>query len=689
MKRRDMIRASAVVASGAALAKAESVSRWLTRGPGGVSQAAAAPAPLPADLPGSGGPAPVLPQKDAYLGQLTRAGYVQAQKLNYVWTERFVNAPGVPLAQTVTVQDLPSVDWLLKLAGTLVRILANFIASAPGTAATLWQNRLDVISGIVQSAQDTYTRLLADAPSNPLAIQQVAQVQAALFGALASIAALIGEIVPKLNDLFSAQDVNRNEANYKALFATIPLPEFATSFHRDDLFAYLRVGGQNPMLIQGVARLPDKFPLTNAQYQQVMGPRDDLSTAGIERRLYLLDYVDLGLLAPAGPTAKLLTGVGHAYAPIALFAVPKGGTSLVPVAIQCGQDPAGNPIFLPASPDDTSAYWAWEMAKTVVQGAEENYHEMFVHLSRTHLVSEAFAMATYRNLARTHPLYALLVPHFEGTLFINEQAALILLPPVPLGFINTLFAAPIADLAQEVLKDRLAFDFYQNMLPTDLATRRVDDAAHLADYPYRDDALLIWHAIARWAADYVNVYYTSDADVVGDYELSAWVNDVAASGKIKGFRAITSRTQLSDVLTMIIFTASAQHAAVNFSQPPLTAYAPGISALLSAPAPTSALGKTQADWNRMLPPMVAAAERVAIYELLGSVYHRPLGQYLSNVFPHQPLVTDPRVTRAGGPLENFRAALKGIEDTIDARNRTRARPYAFLLPSRIPASTNI
>ena len=35
----------------------------------------------------------------------------------------------------------------------------------------------------------------------------------------------------------------------------------------------------------------------------------------------------------------------YVYCPMALFAVPPGGASLVPVAIQCGQDPALNPIF--------------------------------------------------------------------------------------------------------------------------------------------------------------------------------------------------------------------------------------------------------------------------------------------------------------------------------------------------------
>lgn len=66
---------------------------------------------------------------------------------------------------------------------------------------------------------------------------------------------------------------------------------------------------------------------------------------------------------------------------------------------------------------------------------------MFVHLAPDPLVSEAFCLATQRTLAPSHPLHVLLAPHFEGTLFINEGAARILLPSA--GFIDVMFAAPI------------------------------------------------------------------------------------------------------------------------------------------------------------------------------------------------------------------------------------------------------
>lgn len=254
------------------------------------------------------------------------------------------------------------------------------------------------------------------------------------------------------------------------MFGTLRLPEVADSFRDDEAFAYWRVAGPNPLLIRRVDALPANFPLGEEQFRRVMGADDSLLEAAASRRLYLLDYAELGKLAPSGAVDKLLTGTGFAYAPIALFALGKDRARLLPVAIQCGQDPATHPMFVRPAESESDLYWGWQMAKTVVQVAEENYHEMFVHLAQTHLVSEAFCLATQRTLAPSHPLHVLLAPHFEGTLFINEGAARILLPSA--GFIDVMFAAPIQDTQATAGGNRLGFDFYRGMLPESLSAER-------------------------------------------------------------------------------------------------------------------------------------------------------------------------------------------------------------------------
>jgi arachidonate 15-lipoxygenase len=199
----------------------------------------------------------------------------------------------------------------------------------------------------------------------------------------------------------------------------------------------------------------------------------------------------------------------------------------------------------------------------------------------------------------------------------------------------------------------------------------------------------VWNAIAQWVGDYVATYYLSDADVTGDYELKAWATELATSGKVHGFRPITTRAQLIDVLTAIIFNASAQHAAVNFPQYSVMTYAPFSAGAGGVPAPTSSAGQSEASWSQMLPSRLAAQEQILLFHILGGVYYRPLGEYKDNMFPHLPVLLDPAIAGQGGPLERFRNALVGIENTIRQRNTTRTRPYEHLLPSRIPSSTNI
>jgi arachidonate 15-lipoxygenase len=668
--------------------KRRDILKW-SASAGGLGLLAGKPSTASAALPVL---KPTLPQKIDPISATLRRLALVGQQATYLWTESHVNLAGVPMGAVVPPGELPAVEHQLKTVSKAVEAVTNFAASfATSTLA----------SSSLQSLDNLRTRIAGCKPaSTSLAAQNAGllTLPAAVLTLLGTLTSNVGDVGTQLkqihHDLLSqgplgALNGPKTVAQYDALFVTIEKPAISQILHDNDLFAYMRVGGPNPMLLKRASSLPTKFPLGDAQYRQVMGNDDSLADAAAAGRLYLLDYEGLGDMAPAGPVVKPLTGTGYVYAPIALFARPKSGRSLVPVAIQCGQNPSQNPIFLRVDDaTDAEAYWAWQSAKTTVQVADFNYHEMFVHLGRTHLMSEAFAMATQRQLATAHPLSRLLSPHLEGAMFINEFATLIIMAPLTTG--DVILTAPIETLQRECGRDRLAYDFYDRMmLPNDLRARGVDDTTALPDYPYRDDALLVWNAIAQWVGDYVAVYYPSDSDVTGDYELKAWATELATTGKVKGFRAITTRTQLVDVLTAIIFNTSAQHAAVNFPQYSVMTYAPFSAGAGGTPAPTASAGQSEASWSQMLPSRLAAQEQILLFHILGGVYYRPLGEYKDNAFPHLPVLLDPAVAGPGGPLERFRTALAGIENTIRQRNTTRSRPYEHLLPSRIPSSTNI
>lgn len=463
--------------------------------------------------------------------------------------------------------------------------------------------------------------------------------------------------------------------DYNQLFQFIPLPAVSQNFQEDAEFAAMRVAGPNPVMIERMKALDARLPITDEQYQSVVGKQDSLEKAVADGRLYFADYsVFDGALDGSFPAAQK-----YNYAPLALFAVPPNGQSLVPVAIQCAPRPGpDNPIFLPRDGNN------WLTAKTIVQIADANVQVVVSHLAGTHLFVAPFIIATYNQLSPAHPLFVLLTPHFEGTLFINAAAFRNLM--VSRGLVDIMFPSSIDQ--NRVFAVKAAQSFQRNVntstLPQTLARRGVDDASRLPDYPYRDDALLIWGAIGRWVGDYVSHYYSSDAAIQGDTELQNWVAELVAhnGGRLDNVGAanrIGTRSQLVELVTLICFTASAQHAAVNYPQGPIMTYTPAMPTAGYAPLSLAQEGASEGDFLKFLPPLETAKLQLDILYFLGSTYYKPLGDYGDDYF------SDPAIQNH---LTKFQQELIKIEAEINERNKTR-RPYEFLLPSKIPQSINI
>jgi arachidonate 15-lipoxygenase len=459
------------------------------------------------------------------------------------------------------------------------------------------------------------------------------------------------------------------------LFQLISLPAVSQNFQEDAVFAAMRVAGPNPLVIERVKAPDTRLPITEEQYQSVMGALDSLAKSVAEGRLYLADYsVFDGAVDGSFPAAQKFN-----YAPLALFAVPPGGQSLVPVAIQCAPQPGpDNPIFLPRDGDN------WLIAKTIVQIADANFHEAVSHLGRTHLFIEPFVIATHNQLSPTHPLSVLLMPHFEGTLAINDAAQRLLI--APFSPTDRLLSGSIDQSRLFAIRAAQSYQLNVNTLtlPQMLARRGVDDTNCLPDYPYRDDALLIWAAISQWVEDYVSHYYSFDAAVQGDTELQNWVAELVAhdGGRLNNVGAanrISKRSQLVELVTVICFTASGQHAAVNYPQAATMTYTPAAPLAGYAPFPVTLKGSSEGDLLKFLPPLEMAKLQLDILYLLGSVYFTRLGDYGNDYF------TDPVIQNY---LAKFKQELIKIEEEITERNKKRT-PYEFLLPSKIPQSINI
>jgi arachidonate 15-lipoxygenase len=455
-------------------------------------------------------------------------------------------------------------------------------------------------------------------------------------------------------------------------------PATLSNFQQNQVFAYMQVAGPNPLMLQQIEKIDSRLPITNEQYQNIVRLEDSLNAALQEGRLYLADYSKLGTLKNGsfdGGEPKYI------YAPVALFAVPPDKYSdrnLLPIAIRCQQTPGDeNPIFTPLDGDN------WMTAKTVLQMADSNYHELISHLAQTHLLIEPFVLATNRCFTDpNHQVRLLLKPHLEGTILINYGAHKYLLRKA--GPIDSLLSGTIESNSQLAIKEaRNHLANFKNLaFPRSLKERGVNNSKQLPIYPYRDDGQRIWDAIYQWVDEYLRLFYRNDKSVETDQELQNWAGELRSKGHChigeEGDGRIKTLDDLVEAISTVIFTASAQHAAVNFPQSGLMTYAPAFPLGCYSPAPTKL--QQQQDFIELLPDLKQAELQIQTLYLLGSVYYTQLGDYSGSSFQ------DKKVKVA---LDKFKIKLAEIEQAIIKEDSQRLVSYRYLLPSKIPQSINI
>lgn len=482
-------------------------------------------------------------------------------------------------------------------------------------------------------------------------------------------------------------------ADYDRQFRAIVKPKVADLFQKDEIFAYLQVAGYNPIVLQQFQGQDRRLPLTEKQYEaiaQKFGVSDSLAQAQADGRLYVADYALLDTLVDGSYISDTLQQQKYIVAPVALFAVPPAGSasrSLFPVAISYQKTPLSSDrvLFTPLDADRNGE--PWMTAKNIVEVANSSHHELIGHLGRTHLVVEPFVVPT-NNLPENHPLKNLLQPHFEGTVLINYAAHSLLVAPG--GSVDALLASSIGGDHLLAIKGTQSylFNFNEIAFPQTLKSRGVSDPDKLPIYPYRDDGLLIWNAIENWVRDYFSIYYPNDSSVLADADLQTWAATLVSfqGGRLHNFGdrgqgRIETLDYLVQAVATVIFTASAQHAAVNFPQKELMMYAPAFPLARYLPAPTNT--QSSESFIKGLPSLSQAQNQINILYLLGSVYYTQLGLYLPSAFP-----ADSKLEAA---LQKFQKELEEIEATIQQRNTNPERliPYEFLLPSKIPQSINI
>uniref|UniRef100_A0A672L1P9 Arachidonate 5-lipoxygenase-like n=1 Tax=Sinocyclocheilus grahami TaxID=75366 RepID=A0A672L1P9_SINGR len=444
----------------------------------------------------------------------------------------------------------------------------------------------------------------------------------------------------------------------------------------DKMFGYQFLNGCNPVMIKKCEEIPGNFPVTHVMVkgflERGLTLEDELKAGNI----YIADYEILKDV-PANATDPKTPQ--YLAAPICLL-YKNTFNHIVPIAIQLSQTPGkDSPIFLPN--DDQ---YDWMLAKMWVKSSDFNVHQIVTHFLRTHLITEVFAIAMYRKLSSVHPVYKLLIPHVRYTIAINTLAREELICTG--GIFDEACGIDVTGIKQLVQKAMGRLTYESLWFPDEIKARGMDNQEDVPNYYYRDDGLKVWDAVKRFVSNVVEIYYKNDENVKEDTEIQAFVLDVSCNG-MKNCdhdfpKSLESREQLVQYLTVIIFTASAQHAAVNFGQFHWYAWIPNSPSTMRKPPP-----KTKGDVD-MKYIMESLPDRWRSCWILGIVW--VLTQFQKNelflgMYPED-YFTEVDVKDA---LKTFREKLGEVTKFINIRNEELKLPYVYLSPDKIPNSVAI
>ncbi|KAI9114904.1 hypothetical protein K1719_013917 [Acacia pycnantha] len=383
-------------------------------------------------------------------------------------------------------------------------------------------------------------------------------------------------------------------------FLKFPVPDVIrdnkTAWRTDEEFGREMLAGVNPVIISRLREFPPVSKLNPQVYgnqnSSIRAEHIEHNLEGLtiqealdKNKLFILDHHDA--LMPY--LDRINSTNTKTYVTRTLLFLKQDGT-LKPLAIELSlPHPQGithgavSKVFTPAQ--EGVAASVWQLAKAYAAVNDSGYHQLVSHWLLTHAVIEPFIIATNRQLSVLHPIYKLLQPHFKDTMNINALARQIL---INAGGVleRTVFPGKFSlELSSVVYKNWV---FPEQALPADLLKRGVaipdSKCPHglrllIEDYPYAVDGLEIWAAIETWVSEYCCFYYLSDDRVENDPELQAWWNEVRneGHGDLKDkpwWPEMRTRSELIESCTIIIWVASALHAAVNFGQYPYAGYLP-------------------------------------------------------------------------------------------------------------------
>jgi len=487
------------------------------------------------------------------------------------------------------------------------------------------------------------------------------------------------------------------------------MPAITESWMEDSTFAQQFLFACNPTLIekkcfQDLKEIEEFFPdptkLANfTRFQSVAELLGDAKTA-----VYIVDHQDLLGIAPQkgyvlyAPKTLLYIDDKQKLMPLAINLRP----SITTIA-----DEKQTSLFYP-----TDSPMLWLYAKMCVGNADANYHEVVTHLGLTHLVMESIIVSAHEifenKKGSQHPIYRLLYPHFHGTIFINSEARSSLISEeknaqFTLNQLSSIGVDGGFNLLNKVFSKYKFLDYAnleKQLIRRGMLNPGADRAEDLIkNYYYRDYGLLLWNCIRDYVNEIIQHVYggksISDTNIANDVLLQKFLECCASKehGNIFGFPiGIKTHSELSDLLTSIIWNASGQHAAVNFPQYEYYSFIPNHPLILHSSLDDKAVVNER--WIVESLPNKDEAIRILILSKLLTI-PSPSDLTLSATVQEKPssfccLSRIPaELVAFQEAYERFVENLTQAELNMMERNKEENSSYRYLYPSSVPRSVAI
>ena len=217
----------------------------------------------------------------------------------------------------------------------------------------------------------------------------------------------------------------------------------------------------------------------------------------------------------------------------------------------------------------------------------------------------------------------------------------------------------------------------------------------LSSFPYYEDASTIRNSIGSFMNTFVNSYYTTNADVVGDAEVQAWFHEATTAALVIDFPWPTTLQQifsgkqiLVEILTHFAYLTGVVHHALNTGDPVASlGTLPFHPMALYEPIPTT---KGVADLLPFMPPVPQALFQIDLLAAFNRQQYASQNKTLVYAFSDPGFLSQFN-SQVGAAVAKFQTEMESLSGVIkgrkfDANGLCQGMPFIWrsLDPGTIP-----